>query len=121
MKKAPLHLLIAVSILAAFPQTTNANDNSIPEQLTDLSLHVSAMKENLPFELSGRYISGADFGVGGAEIVAYDERSNQIFSVNGNKKSIDILDGEALTENNAFTDIPLKKRLKLGSIPIRCS
>ncbi|WP_194165600.1 choice-of-anchor I family protein [Oceanobacillus sp. CFH 90083] len=111
MKKTPLHLLITTAFLAAFPLSANASGHSPPEQLTDFSLHDEAAKGSLPIELTGRYISGAEFGAGGAEIVAYDERSKQIFSVNGDEESIDILDGDVLTESTTFTDIPLKKRL----------
>ncbi len=116
MKKTLFYLFITITTLAVSPLTSMASDNSSNEALTDLSLYNGATKESLPIELTGRYISGAEYGAGGAEIVAYDERSHQIFSVNGDEQSIDILDGESLIDDQPFTDIPLKERLLMEDL-----
>nr|WP_078394448.1 choice-of-anchor I family protein [Shouchella patagoniensis] len=114
MKKSYIASLALATILTTSTLPAHASDGSPPpkqESPSSLTLHDEATTGNLPITLSGRYHSGAEFGSGGAEIVAYDERSNQIFSINGDAQSIDILADDALKDHTIFNEIPLKKQL----------
>lgn len=105
MKKVCLSVL-TVAALTASPLLTKAH-----AEQTSLSMQNSVENSPLSISLSGRYVSGAAFATGGAEIVAYDTESQQMYSINGDAGSVDILDGKALNKSNRFTDIPLQKQL----------
>ncbi|WP_054705077.1 hypothetical protein [Bacillus sp. JCM 19041] len=114
MKKTYMASIAIATILTTFTLPAHASDGSPPPKQkspSSLTLHNEATTGKLPITISGHYQSGAEFGSGGAEIVAYDERSNQIFSINGDAQSIDILDDDSLKDGTTFNEIPLKKQL----------
>lgn len=52
----------------------------------------SETDDSIEIERISHYLTGADFDEGGIEIVAYDKVSKRVFSTNGEKKAIDIID-----------------------------
>ncbi|MDL4842078.1 choice-of-anchor I family protein [Aquibacillus rhizosphaerae] len=78
--------------------------------------YFSENENGLAVELVARYASGAEIDDGGTEIVAYDAKNYQAFSVNGAEKALDILDLSVLQDNQ--TTIPLKKRIPLSEIGV---
>ncbi|MED4533276.1 choice-of-anchor I family protein [Metabacillus fastidiosus] len=74
---------------------------------------------SLPIELVGRYTSGAPISAGGTEIVAYDKKTKHAFSVNGDQKSIDIIDLSVL--KNGEKVVPKVKQIPLSSFGVEAS
>ncbi|MGG3804175.1 choice-of-anchor I family protein [Metabacillus fastidiosus] len=74
---------------------------------------------SLPIELVGRYTSGAPISAGGTEIVAYDKKTKHAFSVNGDQKSIDIIDLSILKKGEKV--IPKVKQIPLSSFGVEAS
>ncbi|MEC2075101.1 choice-of-anchor I family protein [Metabacillus fastidiosus] len=74
---------------------------------------------SLPIELVGRYTSGAPISAGGTEIVAYDKKTKHAFSVNGDQKSIDIIDLSVLKKGEKV--IPKVKQIPLSSFGVEAS
>lgn len=52
----------------------------------------TASKDSIELERVSHYLTDAGFDNGGVEIVAYDKISKRVFSTNGDKKNIDIID-----------------------------
>lgn len=105
--KGILTMTSAVLLLTSPLHTFAAN-----EELT----YYSEKEAGLAVELVARYSSGAEIDDGGTEIIAYDSKNYQAFSVNGAEKAVDILDLSVLTEKQ--TTIPLKKRILLSEIGV---
>lgn len=76
--------------------------------------HQGARK--LDVQQIGRYSSGADLDEGGTEIVVYDAKTKQAYSVNGAEKALDILDLSGLQSGQAMQDVPRIKRVYLEDI-----
>ncbi|MGG3889435.1 choice-of-anchor I family protein [Metabacillus fastidiosus] len=74
---------------------------------------------SLSVELAGRYTSGAPISGGGTEIVAYDKKTKHAFSVNGDQKSIDIIDLSVLKKGEKV--IPKVKQIPLSSFGVEAS
>ncbi|MED4454663.1 choice-of-anchor I family protein [Metabacillus fastidiosus] len=74
---------------------------------------------SLPIELVGRYTSGAPISAGGTEIVAYDKKTKHAFSVNGDQKSIDIIDLSVLKKGEKV--VPKVKQIPLSSFGVEAS
>ncbi|MCD5407333.1 MAG: choice-of-anchor I family protein [Desulfotomaculum sp.] len=69
---------------------------------------------SIAVELIARYDSGS--GEGGAEIVAYDQKSNRAYITNGTEKAIDIVDLSTL--NDPSGEITLFQRIKAADLPL---
>lgn len=70
----------------------------------------------ISMKLIGRYTSGAAWAEGGTEIVAFDPKSQTIFSVNGAEKSLNIIRMSALGSGNGVATLPLTKRVALNQL-----
>lgn len=71
------------AILSTTPEWTSAQRTKNASRTGQDQLNVTH---------SGRYTSGADFGKGGTEIVKYNPKNGYAYSVNGDKKALDIID-----------------------------
>ncbi|MCT2537047.1 choice-of-anchor I family protein [Aquibacillus koreensis] len=107
-KKTTLAMTSGLLLLIAPLQTFAAY-----EELT----YFTEKEDGLAVELIARYTSGAETDEGGTEIIVYDAKSHQAFSVNGAEKAIDILDLSVLSDGQTTT-IPLKKRIPLADIGV---
>ncbi|UOQ46664.1 choice-of-anchor I family protein [Gracilibacillus caseinilyticus] len=106
MKKTSV-LLFAAILLIISPVITSA--------ASDITYHTES-DESLAVELLGRYSSGAEIDDGGTEIVAYDPHTAKAYSVNGSKKTLDIIDLSVLAEGEK--EIPLDKQIKLSDFGV---
>lgn len=73
-------------------------------------------KGSLEASLIARYNSGATFAEGGTEIVVYNEKYNQLYSVNGAEKALDIVSLLPLNNKSSFQDLSLTKRISLQQL-----
>lgn len=64
------------------------------------TVNIFEVEENGSLILTARYVSGAGFDEGGAEIVNYDYETKKMLVVNGKDKSLDILDLSNLKEGS---------------------
>jgi len=71
---------------------------------------------NLEASLIARYTSGAPFADGGTEIVVYNKKYNQLYSVNGAKKALDIISLTSLKGSTSFQNLKLTKRVALEQL-----
>ncbi|MCO4095396.1 choice-of-anchor I family protein [Macrococcoides canis] len=103
MSKLPKFLttLLASTVLS----TTYANAQPVNEYGKD---------SNIKVEQLARYHSNTEYGESGTEIVSFDSKYQQVYSINGALNAIDILDMRSL--NNG--DFPLKKRIFLKDLGI---
>ncbi|MGD6816443.1 choice-of-anchor I family protein [Metabacillus sp. 113a] len=72
-------------------------------------------KEPLEMKVTARYESGAAFNEGGTEIVAYDKKTKQLFSINGAEKALDII-SLALDPEGDFSALKRVKQIPLGEL-----
>ncbi|MFD2673438.1 choice-of-anchor I family protein [Marinicrinis sediminis] len=70
----------------------------------------------LSIQYIAQYSSGAEVDEGGTEIVAYDAKTAQLFSINGAEKALEILDLSQLEGGDAFTSLSLTKQIKLADL-----
>ena len=81
----------------------SANHSPIDKPLLLVSYEISGtvgifeVNTDGTLDLSGRYTTGSEFDEGGAEIVNYDYKTQKLLLVNGDKKSLDIVDISNLT------------------------
>ncbi|MDQ0230048.1 choice-of-anchor I family protein [Metabacillus malikii] len=113
-----LHRFISKSIITAAscalllsPTYTYAAEN--------LTRHVHHSNESVHVELLGRYTSGAAVGDGGTEIVAYNEKTFQAYSVNGAAKALDIIDLSVLAKGEQT--LPRQKQITLADLGVEAS
>ena len=89
------------AILSTTPEWTSAQRTKNASRTGQDQLNVTH---------TGRYTSGADFGKGGTEIVKYNPTNGDAYSINGDKKALDIIDA---AHPNKDGTINLKKRIYL--------
>lgn len=99
--------LVASMLLSMAPTTLAAENNAITDYGTS---------DAISMRLIGRYTSGAALAEGGTEIVAFDPKSQTMFSVNGSEKSLDIIHMSALGSGNGVATLPLAKRVALNQL-----
>lgn len=80
------------------------------------SVMVHGEADALHVKLIGRYTSGAGVEEGGTEIVAYDAKSQTMFSVNGAEEALDVIQLSGLQSGTEAQVLTLHKRVKLTDI-----
>lgn len=115
-KSGLLAIGLSVSLLTAQVPTIQAEAGA-PTSEAWLSF---AGQGDLEARLIARYSSGAAFEEGGTEIVAYDSLHQQMYSVNGAEKALDIISisslSSAKSKSNAIHEIQLTKRISLEQL-----
>ncbi|MCM3634544.1 choice-of-anchor I family protein [Paenibacillus camelliae] len=115
-KSGLLAIGLSVSLLTAQVPTIQAEAGA-PTSEAWLSF---AGQGDLEARLIARYSSGAAFEEGGTEIVAYDSLHQQMYSVNGAEKALDIISisslSSAKSKSNAIHEIKLTKRISLEQL-----
>ncbi|MFB5086006.1 choice-of-anchor I family protein [Psychrobacillus sp. PGGUH221] len=99
----------AASILLAGSQSYNV-------LAKDQSPYFEYRADNLKISQIGQYDS--ESGIGGTEILAYDETSKKAFVTNGAKSGIDILSFKSL-KSEKYTELKLEKRILLKDFGIK--
>jgi len=112
-KSGLLALGLSVTLLTAQAPAIQAGAVSSSEAWLSF-----AGQGDLEAKLIARYSSGAAFEEGGTEIVAYDPLHQQLFSVNGAEKALDIISITSLStaKSDNVQDIKLTKRISLEQL-----
>lgn len=103
-----LHKVITAFAASAIFTTTYAQAQSVNHY---------GNQTNIKVEQLARYHSNTEYGESGTEIVSFDSKYNQAYSINGALNAIDILDMTHVVRG----EFPLKKRIFLKDIGIEGS
>jgi len=108
-------LAIGLSITLLTAQVPSIQAETVHSSEAWLSF---AGQGSLEANLIARYSSGAAFEEGGTEIVAYDSAHQQVYSVNGAEKALDIISLTALAsgKKDSVQNIKLSKRISLEQL-----
>ena len=114
MKNTLLKSTLALSLLAsssiALPEVTFASAGGVVQE--------TASEKKLQLSLQSRFTSGAAFDEGGTEIVQYDPKSQNMYSINGDEGSLDVIHLGGVGQSK---EVELTKRIKLSDYGIESS
>ena len=110
-----LNLVIVILITLLMVVTSYSSVITSAEGVEEISSYSGTGE--IAMKLIARYNSQAEFAEGGTEIVAFDDKTKRLFSVNGAEKALDIMDLSVLSETKgSFHELSLMKRIGLKEI-----
>ncbi|WP_026958401.1 choice-of-anchor I family protein [Aliagarivorans taiwanensis] len=128
-RSARLALLGAFNLSVVACATHTANETvvstGIEAQLAQLGIQCASVERaattefsSLKLELVGRHISSNDFDTSSAEIVSYDGCSDQLYVVNAEDKSVDVLSFDAQGAPAFSARLDLEQAAEMAGVKI---